>query len=111
MTREEEIENAKRAFYERVLQDDYYYAPRDCFEEGAKWADANPKSQWISVEDDLPYRHKELLSDEFCTKYVFVLIDKHITNKLSMRNDKIMGWQWGQHFNVTHWMPIPKLDE
>ena len=45
MTRQEEIDNAKTAFYKRVLEDDYYYDPRDCFEEGAKWADKNPKSQ------------------------------------------------------------------
>ena len=29
------------------------------FEAGAKWADNNPKSPWISVEDDLPCNHRE----------------------------------------------------
>ena len=48
MTREEAIDNAKTAFYERVLEDDYYYDPRDCFEEGAKWADKNPNPQNIA---------------------------------------------------------------
>ena len=43
MTREKEIDNAKTAFYKRVLEDDYYYDPRDCFEEGTRWADDNPK--------------------------------------------------------------------
>ena len=44
MTRPEGISNAKMAFYENMLQEGAYYGPRDCFEEGAEWADANPKS-------------------------------------------------------------------
>ena len=28
------------------------------FIEGAKWADNNPKSPWISVNDDLPCNHE-----------------------------------------------------
>ena len=34
------------------------------FEEGVKWADKNPKSPWISVDDDLPCNPKYLKQEE-----------------------------------------------
>ena len=41
---------------------------------GLDVADANPKSPWISVEDDLPCNHKELLENEHYTKAVLVVL-------------------------------------
>ena len=35
-----------------------------CFAEGAQWADENPQSPWISVDDDLPSNHQELIDKE-----------------------------------------------
>ena len=108
MTREKEIDNAKTAFYKRVLEDDYYYDPRDCFEEGAKWADTNPKSSWISVEDDLPCNHKELLNpdNKRDTSCVVAIIHGHI---VLSRMYKLHGkWHW-ENNEPTHWFPIPKL--
>ena len=58
MTREKEIDNAKTAFYKRVLEDDYYYDPRDCFEEGAKWADKtiiDKACEYAKARYDLDY--------------------------------------------------------
>ena len=120
MIRREEINNAKEAFYKRILQEDYYYDPRDCFEEGAEWADNNPKSHWISVEDDLPCNHKELLENEHYTKAVLVVLSwnehpskRHIS-MYSMSN-KIgsfdVDWYWYNtaDYTVTHWMPLPEL--
>lgn len=112
MTREEQIDNAKTAFYKTVLEDDYYYDPRDCFEAGVKWADAHTKSPWISVEDDLPCNHEELIIDS-------ELLDKHtkpvVCNKsygvcvgLMVYNVDRNAWHWlGE--KPTHWFPIPKL--
>ena len=54
MTREEEINNAKNAFYERIIEEGSYYDPRDCFEEGVECADENPRIPWINVNDSLP---------------------------------------------------------
>ena len=110
MTREEEIDNAKTAFYERVLEDDYYYDPRDCFEEGAKWADEHPKSPWISVEDDLPCNHEELIIDEplykrtkpiVCNKPHGISVDQMVYN--ISRNE----WYWTGETPI-HWFPIPE---
>lgn len=37
-----------------------------------EWTDNNSKSTWISVDEDLPYNHKELLNAKYQTKEVFV---------------------------------------
>ena len=105
MTRQEEIDNAKTTFYERVLKDDYYYDPRDCFEEGAQWADANTKSPWISVEKDLPCNHDKLINGNV-TYPVFVRDINNIYGVTIMM--KFIKWDF-MSGNITHWMPIPKL--
>ena len=62
MSRQEEIRNAidmifpippseKGRKYEQALM-------ATGFEAGVKWADANPKSPWISIDEDLPCNHK-----------------------------------------------------
>lgn len=108
MTREEEIDNAKTAFYERVLEDDYYYDPRDCFEEGAKWADAHPKSPWISVEDDLPCNHDELLSAKYETKEFFILKDAFGNPGVDYMLKENGKWRWFNYNGIKYWMPIPE---
>lgn len=62
MTREEEIRNAKNTFYERIYEEGFYYDPRDCFEEGAEWADEHPNinSLW-HTPDEPPEPKKRLI--------------------------------------------------
>lgn len=48
--------NNQLYFYDRI-----YNAEIVSFEAGVEWADNHPKSPWISVKDDLPCNHKELL--------------------------------------------------
>ena len=43
-------------------------------QEGLKTADDNPKSPWISVQDDLPYNHKEFMEDKHYTKSVLAVL-------------------------------------
>ena len=107
MTRKEEINNAKTAFYEPVLEDDYYYDPRDCFEEGAKCSDKHPKLSWISVKDDLPCNHEELLinDDKKETKSVLVIINGYIMMSKMYKKRK---WYWADN-EPTYWFPIPEL--
>ena len=52
MTREEEIKNAKNTFYERIFEEGSYYGPRDCFEEGAEWADKHPINVWHDANEE-----------------------------------------------------------
>ena len=67
MSRELEINNASQDYIITEYNHKYLIFRKDVkssFESGAKWADENPKSPWISVEDDLPCDHEELLNHE-----------------------------------------------
>lgn len=75
------------------------------FLEGAKFA---LKNQWISVEDDLPCNHEELLNAKYETKKVFVLKTGGFPDVDYML--KINGeWTWFSHKSSKFWMPIPEL--
>ena len=123
MTREEQIRSA--AFDASTNNDDYKKYAKDSiarmfFVEGAKWADENPKSQWISVEDKLPEITVPILEE---SDFVFV----HVVNKdtghewvelPAKYNKQFQDWMtndftWINKRGgvVTHWMPIPKLQE
>ena len=106
MTRDEEIYNAKNAFYQRALGDDYYYDPRDCFEEGARWTDDNPKLSWIRVEDSLPEQDEEVivLCGELNTAQFYKISFAHIVDKTMCKDYN--GWNIP---NVVYWYPMPKL--
>ena len=80
------------------------------FIEGAKWADNNPKSPWISVEDDLPCNHKELTHSNY-TDRVIVLARNEFPEVEFMYKVEEGVWEWTTLKNVSYWMPIPKLPE
>ena len=130
MLREEEIKKQAEIYTDNrdnyVEWSDGWDAHNDikfvekAFIEGAEWADNNPKSHQISVEDDLPCNHKELLENEHYTKTVLVVLSwnehpskRHIS-MYSMSN-KIgsfdVDWYWYNtaDYIVTHWMPVPQL--
>ena len=85
------------------------------FLEGAKFALEN---QWISVDDDLPCNHVELLDACFQTKYVeacFTHSDgsSFVTIVKMVRVDVGIGkecWTWSSNLreHVTYWKPIPE---
>ena len=90
--------------------------------EGLRTADANPKSPWISVEDDLPYNHEELMENEHCTKYVLAVLawdndpsKRHIEVCRMYAIEGLHGsnWYWNESlsYKVTHWMPLPKIPD
>ena len=85
---------------------------KDSFIEGAEWADNNPKNPWISVEDDLPFNHKELLdSNKRMTFQVFIRYDDDRYGFSCMA--KILDeWKWLNSWTkITHWMLIPPFAE
>ena len=109
MTREKEIDVAA-THYDYGYYEDSKISAYCCFRDGAKWADNNPKSPWISVKDDLPCNHKELLlSTGYHTISVFTYkkggacgIDNMI-----IRNGK---WEWeAWKENYLYWMSVPNL--
>ena len=118
MTREEEIYNAINnlqigAYNEDDPLDNDEYDGNDlqnAFCTGAKWADNNLKSPWISVKDDLPCNHKELLlSTGYHTVTVFTYKSGGAcgVDNMIVRNGK---WEWEvRKENYLYWMPIPNL--
>lgn len=107
MTREEEIANAA----DKAFTTTAFYVPTFeilGFTFGARWADEHPKSPWISVKDDLPYNHEELLNpdDKRNTSYVVAIIHGYV---IMSRMYKLNGkWYW-ENDEPTYWFPIPKL--
>ena len=78
---------------------------------GDELVDEHIKSPWISVEDDLPCNHEELLKSQksYRTKSVIVRFDNNMHGFLYM--SKIHNkWEWYDKIKgITHWMPIPEL--
>lgn len=96
MTREEQIAVASCAYSTRGSSID--------FTAGAKWADAHPKSPWISVKERLPIEEKDGLSTK-----VLVLSTKNKVD-FSRYDYDVGGWiSPVLDIEFTHWMPIPKL--
>lgn len=95
-----------------------WYSEFDLF-----FADENPQAQntqayWISVDDDLPCNHKDLInpSDKRTTLAVLACVkDKNTVYFANMeKTDGI--WKWEEDFTTdydtispTHWMPISTL--
>lgn len=112
MTREEEINNA----FEKALPATEGYTPFFCekvaFRLGAEWADANPKSLWISVEDDLPCNYPNNIHFGF-TNRVLVTDGKNVFVAF-MKKVKDNKWIWWSEDNIDishmiiHWMSFPK---
>ena len=79
------------------------------FLEGAEFALEN---QWISVEDDLPCNHKELISTEYDKETIYVVVigkDEIADTDCMEYNGKEWVWQKNSFFEPTHWFPISKL--
>ena len=116
MTRQEQIKQAVESNL-----DVSFYTPQDgellkeTFYIGAKWADENPQSPWISVKDDLPCNHNDLVLTyndiPFSTKRVLVMTDIHTLFLCEMKKDDDHGWIWNYltKDKINHWFPIPEL--
>ena len=116
MTREEEIRNAvdttipilpsnNGRTYEQALM-------ATGFEAGVKWADKNPKSPWISVDEDLPCNHSEMVRGLKNTEDTKT-IDVFCSNQYGHIYDDCMvykngEWRWTV-FEPDYWMIPPKL--
>ena len=76
----------------------------ESFIEGAKWADANPKSPWISVNEKLPPEEEDGLS-------IKVLVASSKGNIYLSRYDYNMGGWISPILDIifTHWMHLPEL--
>ena len=105
MTREQEISNAASKYIEENSMEDGYVVisdHKDSFIEGAEWADANPKSPWISVNEKLPPVEKYDMS-------IMVLV-VNIEGEINFSRYDMRGWlSLVSDIEFTHWMLLPKL--
>lgn len=120
ITREEQIKQAVESNL-----DVSFYTPQDgellkeTFYIGAKWADENPQSPWISVQDDLPCNHEELIENEYYTKKVLSVLAWNdnpskkrieVCNMCNTIGPYNTNWYWQNkaYYHVTYWMPLPE---
>lgn len=110
MTREKEIKIAAKKYSKCTT----FLAEHD-FIQGAKWADEHPKSPWISVKEDLPCNHSNLVLTyngiPFSTKRVLVMTDIHTLFLCEMKKDDDRGWIWNYltKDKIIYWFPIPEI--
>ena len=78
---------------------------------GLDVADSDPISPWISIEDDLPCNHEELVIDNplykrtksvVCNKPCGIRVDQMVYDM------ELNGWYWTGE-TPTHWFPAPEL--
>ena len=74
------------------------------FLEGAEFALEN---QWISVKDDLPCNHEELIHSNY-TDRVLVL-SRNGYSEVAFMCLIEDAWEWNTLIKVLYWMLIPKL--
>ena len=75
-------------------------------QEGLKAADDNPKPPWISVDDDLPCNHQDLIHSNY-TDRVLVL-SRNGYSEVSFMCIIEGAWEWNTLITVLYWMPIPE---
>ena len=116
MTREEEIKKPSVEANADIAVRPGAKILRECcrlaFQKGAKWADLNPKSPWISTKEDLPCNHEELiflggLINGSETIEVFVRYESGDiwSDYMIYENGK---WRWND-YEPDYWMIPPKL--
>ena len=82
------------------------------FNRGIEFQKQNSKSSWISVNDDLPCNHKELL-DLLHTKFVITINSKRTVELNYMIDEFERGWKWAfkKYYDILYWMRIPEPPE
>ena len=113
MTREEEIAQAADEDFEIEAVDmrddlDFYKVYRA----GVIYGENHPISPWISVEDDLPCNHDELIYCHNNNRTVNVLVcykgNVYAIEYMFNSTKRGLGGEW-RNSTPCYWMPIPKL--
>ena len=101
MTREEQIFEASKTYSEYEDNQTIY---ENGFINGAEWADNNPKSTWIRVNEKLPPIEKDNLSIKVLVVSTKGKID------FSRYDYDMKGWiSPVLDIEFTHWMFLPQL--
>lgn len=118
MTREEQIVKRAEEVTSMFSYRNGYSTAKDAFIEGAKFADNNQPNPWVSVLEDLP----PLIGSRGVSKAVLVKVRDNMTGSIRTEidyrfaDDSLFRWKSeGLHtegrFTVTHWMPIPEIED
>ena len=105
MTTAQAIHNPAPKYIEENSMEDGYVVisdHKDSFIEGAEWADANPKSPWISVNEKLPPVEKYDMS-------IMVLV-VNTEGEINFSKYDYDTKEWLSpvpDIEFTHWMPLP----
>lgn len=100
MIREEQIVKRAEEVTSRFSYRNGYSTAKDAFIEGAKWADANQPSPWISVEDKLPNDGE-----------IVIVAHRWILGEILYASDVFhIDFGWESYEDVVAWMPIPELE-
>lgn len=111
------VDTDETDFYGKSIQViDLDRAEHRGFVHGAKWADDNPNSPWINVEDDLPCNHEEmykmsgslLYTEEVLVLAGNVLLAGRKLVTCMLFDDNTGKWKWDTLLHVKYWMRIPK---
>lgn len=115
MTREKEINAAALKYIEdnSLGGEIRISSHKDSFIEGADWADANPVLPWISVEDDLPYKHSDLVypltGGSIEITQVVIVKDSNGDIGLSSMCGEDGNWEWAAKGDWKYWMSVSAL--
>lgn len=74
------------------------------FLEGAEFALEN---QWISVEEDLPCNHKELIHSNYTDRVLVSSRNGYFEVAFMCIIED--AWEWNNLITVSYWIPIPEL--
>ena len=74
------------------------------FLEGAKFA---LKNQWISVDEDLPCNHEEMIHSNYTDRVL--LLSRNGYSEVAFMCLIEDAWEWNTLIKVLYWMPIPEL--
>lgn len=78
------------------------------FNRGIEFQKEKSKTSWISVKDDLPCNHEEMVQTDY-TDRVLVLTSNGCPEVEVANMCVIEGkWEWNTITTVLYWMPIPK---
>ena len=81
---------------------------------------ADTKFPWISIDNDLPCNHKELIENEHYTKKVLVVLEWEdnpmeklisICDMCNVIGPYNVDWYWrgSTYYHVILWSPLPEL--
>ena len=78
------------------------------FLEGAKYA---LTEQWVSIDEDKPWNHAELIDKNYCFQITKLIIVKYKNNSVGCVRIKAYEGEWKCSSDITHWLSILDLTE